>query len=193
MNYVCVLLFKDSPSYQVFDTKQEALEFFDGRFGEEIRKDVNKKLGSLNKRLDNLELDYYGSEREDAKIAKTKSEIASLRRIVENPLVDYTKRLDPWKPSLVLDESRVFLQVGSIYNRCGRYEVVEDKHYVRFEEISYDGNAGDLCKELYYDHRNKGRYIYILNGEDAMERAIKKVVKLRSQFVRDYKKDSARL
>lgn len=193
MNYVCVLLSKETVDKQVFDTKQEALECFEEKFGQDIRTEANKKLNSLKNRLVRQQAEYTGTEEQDEKLAKTNSEIAAQRKILDNPLTNYSERVDPWKPQLVFDETNEILHIGSIYCRPNRYEVVEDKHYVRFEEIEYEGDAKELCRELYFQHRDKGHTIYILNGNDASHRAVKKVVKLRNQLARDYKKESARL
>lgn len=193
MNYVCVLLSKETVDKQVFYTKQEALECFEEKFGQDIRTEANKKLNSLKNRLARQQAEYTGTEEQDEKLDKTNSEIAAQRKLLENSLTNFSERIDPWKPHIVFNETNEILHIGSIYCRPGRYDVVEDKHYVRFEEIEYEGDAKDLCRELYFQHRDKGHTIYILNGADASDRAVKKVVKLRNQLARDYKKEAARL
>ncbi len=193
MKYVCVMLSKETVDKQVFNTKQEALECFDGKFGQELKSEANKKLNSLNNRLAKLNAEYTGGVVQDEKLAKTYSEIEAQQKLLANPLVDYAKRTDPWRSHFVFDETGTILHMGSIYCRPGRYEVVEDKHYVRFEELEYEGDTRDLFDELYLHHKGHIDTIYILTGDDALDRAIQKVVKLRSQVVRDYRKITARL
>ena len=193
MNYVCVLLSKETVDKKVFNTKQEALDCFEEKFGQEIRTEATKKLNSLKKRLARQQAEYTGTEEQDEKLAKTNSEISTQIKLLDDPFTSYSKRTDPWKQHLVFDESNAILHMGSIYCRPNRYEVVEDKHFVKFEEIEYDGDAKDLCRELYFQHKDNGHTIYILNGADASDRAIKKVVKLRNQLARDYKKEPTRL
>lgn len=193
MKYVCVLVSKETVDKQVFNTKQEVIDFFEERFGQEVRAEANKKLVSLRKRLANQETEYTGTMEQDEKLDKTNKEIDAQLRIIHNPVTQYSKRMDPWKNCPASEEPKEILHVGSIYCRPGRYEFLEDKHYVTLQELEYEGDAKNLCKEIYFQHKDKSHTIYILNGEDMRDRAIKKVVKLRNQIARDYKKESTRL
>ena len=192
MDYVCVLETKKISNKQVFQSKQEAIDFFESRYGEEIYQEARKQIKSIEKTIANVETTYQGTEKEDKKLAEARRKLERLKGILAKQPTTYESKSEPWK-KLTYDEDQLMLKVGSIYKRSTGFEVVEEQHLIRMENISFDGDSKALIKSLPEEYKQSNQFLYILCGENASDRAMKLIIKLRGQLSRNYKKDTTRL
>ena len=193
MDYVCVLETKKITDKQVFQSKQEAIDFFESKYGEELYQEARKQIKSLEKTIANVESIYQGTEKEDKKLAEARRKLEKQREILMKQPTRYERKSKSWEKQLNYGEDQLMLKVGSIYKRSTGFEVVEEKHYIKVENIVVNGDSNDLIKILPEYYKKSVQYLHILCGENAYERAIKLIAKLRGQISRDYKKDTTRL
>ena len=193
MGYVSVLVTKKIADKQVFQSKKEAIDFFESKYGEEIYQEADKQLKSIEKTIANVEATYHGTDKEDIKLAEARKKREKQRGILGKQPTTYEKKFEPWKKQLIYGEEQLMLRVGSIYKRSTGFEVVEEQHYIKVENIDFDGDSDELVMSLPKEYKQSNQFLYILCGENANDRALKLAVKLRGQISRDYKKDSTRL
>lgn len=194
MNYISILETKEIVRKQIFDTKQVAIDYFESQYGEEIYNQAKRNIESLNKSKENIMTKYQASEKEDKKLEEIERKLERQREILSKQPTTYEKRLDPWKKrQFTYGENQLMLQVGSIYKRSSGFEVVEEKHYIKVENADFPGDSKEFLNSLPLEYKQKNQFLYILCGENAQERAIKLIVKLRGQLSREYKKDTTRL
>ncbi|MBR3834447.1 MAG: hypothetical protein IKJ73_09010 [Lachnospiraceae bacterium] len=188
MNYVTMMINKKILDKKEFETESEAIDYFDSRFGDMIRKTLERQIKLLEDKIPKDSDSFSDSDY----IIKRRRRLKELKDSLQEKQVRYEKKYEPWFDKQMVGKPGLIFRVGSIYRRGTKYRVVEEEHYARVDNVSFDGDADDLYKSL-SEEQKSGRFLYIFSGFQAYERAEKKVKKLRVQIIREYKKDSSRL
>ncbi len=189
MEYVTLMVDKKVIDKREFETEDEAIDYFDGRFGDIIRKSVERQIKLLENRLPEYSDPFTDSDY----VIKQRKRLEILRESLNEKPVRYENKYEPWKNQQLMGKDGLMYHVGSIYRKGARYQVVEEEHYARVDNMEFDGNVEALYDLLKKEHKTQSRFLYIFSGFMANERAIEKVKKLRIQIMREYRKDHTRL
>lgn len=189
MKYVTLMVDKKVLDKREFETEDEAIDYFDGRFGDIIRKKMERQIKLLENRLPK----YSDTYTDYHYVIKQRERLELLRKSLNEKPVRYENKYEPWNNQQLKGEDRVIYHVGSICRKGARYQVVEEEHYVRVDDIEFEGNVEALYDLLKKEHKTQGRFLYIFSGFMANERAIEQIKKLRIQIIREYRKDHTRL
>ena len=189
MEYVTVMVDKKILDKREFEIESEAIDYFDSKFGDIIRKSAERQI----KLLDNWLPKYADSYTDSDYVKKQRKRLETLKESLNEKPVRYDNKYEPWKDQQLMGKDGLIYHVGSIYRKGARYLVVEEEHYARVDNIEFDGNVDALYDTLSKENKTHSRFLYIFSGFMAKERAIEKVKKLRIQIMREYRKDHTRL
>lgn len=189
MEYITVMVDKKVLDKREFETEGEAIDYFDGMFGDIIRKTMERQI----KLLENWLPEYPDPFTDSDYVIKQRKRLATLRESLEEKPVRYEMKYEPWKDQELMGKDGLMYHVGSIYRKGSRYLVIEEEHYARVDNIEFDGNVEALYDSLSKEQNTHSRFFYIFSGFMAKDRAIEKVKKLRIQIMREYRKDHTRL
>lgn len=203
MNYLCAAVKKEVVTGETFYNREEALEYFQQKFGERIVEKMEENERRLENKILYLERKLKKHEAElemKQRLNERKQEAEEKWRAIERWLngednqkaVYLEEQCEQYKERLVTGEEELFFYMGGIYKFGNRYTVTEEKHYYMCQSVSAVGGCTGVMKQLPEKMTKKNSSLYICEeSPETVKKYTKQISKIRAQIRRDYFKNSA--
>ncbi len=203
MNYLCVAVKKEVVTGETFYSREEALGYFQQKFGERIVEKMEEKERRLENRILylNRKLKKHETEPEiRQRLTERKQMMEERWRAIERWLngedeqkaVYMEEKYEQYKERLVTEDEELFFYMGGIYKVGNRYTVTEEKHYYMCRSVAGTEGCLEVMKRLPEKMTKNNSSFYICEESlEAVKRYTKQISKIRAQVRRDYFKNHA--
>lgn len=194
-NYFCVAINKEIVDKKVFPLKEEALAYFNERFGGDIFNDMKKTEEKIMKSIANCDKKLMKSDIESANILDLKyrreKELAKHRKFMEEVCCYYVWSYEEYKKDLFKKSDIDLLRIDVIYQKAGeKYEVAEEVYKIVSEVIENIDGASNAFERL-PDYLNAERKVLLVIPEegDNIKKIKNSIQKIKAQILAEHKKN----
>ena len=203
MNYLCAAVKKEVVTGETFYNREEALEYFQQKFGERIVEKMEESERRLENKILYLERKLKKHEAEpemNRRLSERKQEAEEKWRAIERWLsgedsqkaVYLEEKYEQYKEQLVTEGEELFFYMGGIYKFGNRYTVTEEKHYYMCQAVADAEGCSEVIKRLPEKMTKNNSSLYICEeSPETIKRYTKQISKIRAQVRRDYFKNRA--
>lgn len=201
MNYLCAAVKREVVTSKKFYSREEALAYFQQKFGERIRDRMEENERRLESKIQCLErkLKKYGEDPEmKQKIFERKQAAEEKWEAIERWLngeddqnaVYIEEKFDQYKEQLITEDAELFFHMAGIYKLGHRFTVTEEKHYYMCRVAVSSGGSTEAVKQLPEEMTRNNTSLYICEeSPETAERYVKQISKIKAQVRRDYYKN----
>ena len=196
MNYFCGIVSKEIMEKKIFPSKEEAIEYFNKSFGEDIYNDRKEKSEKIIRSIVRYDKRLNEAEIELADILEKKNKMQNkLNKLYEEMnSIDcyYVWDFDEYKKNISADSEFILLRVCGIYKILGKkYEVLEEVYKVTYLAIENVTCYDELFEKTY--NRLRG-YEAMIGIKDINFARIKRFIsKTKLRVLNEHKKNNRRI
>lgn len=203
MNYLCAAVKKEVVTGKTFYSKEEALEYFQQKFGKRIVEKMEENERKLENKILYLDrkLKKYGEEQEMKQgIIERKQAAEDKWRAIERWLngeddqkaVYMEEKFDQYKKELITEDEQLFFCMRGIYNLGRHYIVTEEKHSYMCRTVTGLEGCSEAIERLPEKMKKNNYALYICEeNPETVKKYMKQISKIRAQVRRDYFKNRA--
>lgn len=202
MNYLCAAVKKEVVT-ETFSSREEALAYFQRRYGDRIVEKMEVHERRLENQITNLgrKLKKYNNEPEMRQRLSERRQAAKEKwRDIERWLngeddrkpVYMEETFDRYKEQLLTEDEELFFCMAGIYNVGGRYRVTEEKHSYMCILVTGMERSSEAVRHLPGKMAEGNLALYICEESPETEKRYRQQIsKIRAQVRRDYNKNRA--
>lgn len=205
MNYLCAAVKKEVVTEETFYSKEEALAYFQKRYGDRVVEKMEENERRLENQIANLgrklkkykdvpEMRQRLSERRQAAEEKWRAIERWLNGEDEGKPVYMEETFDQYKERLLTEKEEIFFHMAGIYNLGRRYMVTEENHYYMCRLVTDMEGSSEAARHLPEKMAEGNRLLYVCEESPETEKRYRQQIsKVRAQVRRDYNKNRALL
>lgn len=205
MNYLCAAVKKEVVTEETFYSKEEALAYFQQRYGdrivekmEENERRLENQIANLGRKLkkykDEPEMSQRLSERRQAAEEKWRAIERWLNGEDEGKPVYMEETFDRYKERLLTEKEEIFFHMAGIYNLGRRYMVIEENYYYMCRLVTDMEGSSEAARHLPEKMAEGNHLLYVCEESPETEKRYRQQIsKVRAQVRRDYNKNRALL
>lgn len=205
MNYLCAAVKKEVVTEETFYSKEEALAYFQQRYGDRVVEKMEENERRLENQIANLgrklkkykdvpEMRQRLSERRQAAEEKWRAIERWLNGEDEGKPVYMEETFDRYKERLLTEKEEIFFHMAGIYNLGRRYMVTEENHYYMCRLVTDMEGSSEAVRHLPEKMAEGNRLLYVCEESPETEKRYRQQIsKVRAQVRRDYNKNRALL